>query len=115
MSELLTVPEVAQKLRLGVSTVYGLVRSGELPSLLFGSAVRLDPSDVEIYLASCRRTTTKPANAGATNLTGLLTDADSALESYFRGTGQQPRRKPMRASKTESFSPLSLVHDKASR
>jgi hypothetical protein len=48
-------------------------------------------------------------------LTGLLTDSDSALESYFRGTGQPPKRKPMRASKTESYSPLSLVHDKASR
>jgi excisionase family DNA binding protein len=109
----MTAEEVAQALRLGLSTVYGLARSGDLPSLLIGSAVRFDPLDVETYKAQCRRTTTKPASGGATNLTGLLTDADSALESFFRGTGRQPKRKPMRASKTPACSHLSLAHTKA--
>jgi excisionase family DNA binding protein len=111
---LMTAEEVAQALRLGLSTVYGLARSGELPSIKFGEAVRFDPLDVETFKASCRRTTTKPASAGATNLTGLLTDADSALASYFQGTGRQPKRKPTRASKTGGSSHLSLAHTKAS-
>lgn len=32
LPELLTAEEVASRLRLGLSTIYGLARSGELPS-----------------------------------------------------------------------------------
>lgn len=36
---LLTAEEVAAHLRLGLSTVYGLARSGELPSMRLGGAM----------------------------------------------------------------------------
>ena len=112
---LMTAKEVAASLRLGLSTVYGLARSGELPSVQIGDAVRFDPLDVETFKASCRRTTTRPANAGATNLTGLLMDADSALKNYFQKAGVQPRPMPTRARKTQGYTPLRLAHSKASR
>lgn len=43
---LLTAEEVAAQLRLGLSTVYGLARSGELPSMRLGGAVRFHPDDL---------------------------------------------------------------------
>jgi excisionase family DNA binding protein len=109
----MTAEEVAASLRLGLSTVYGLARSGDLASLLIGSAVRFDPQDVEAYKAKCRRISTKPASAGATSLTDLLTDGDSALASYFRAAGPKRKPKPTRASKTQSCTPLRLVQAKA--
>ena len=43
-AHLLTVDEVAQRLRIGRSTAYRLCHQGRLPTLLIGKAVRV-PSD----------------------------------------------------------------------
>jgi excisionase family DNA binding protein len=113
--ELLTAEEVASRLRLALSTIYGLARSGELPSVRIGGAVRFDPADLNEYLSRCRSITTKPASAGATSLTALLTDADSALESYFHAAGRQPKPKATPARKTRASTPLRLAHSKTNR
>jgi excisionase family DNA binding protein len=52
---LLTAEEVAELLRLPVSTIYDLARTGRLPHLRIGRALRFSQSDLEVHLAeSCR-------------------------------------------------------------
>ena len=53
--QLLTADEVAELLRLPVSTIYGLARTGRLPHLKIGRALRFSRSDLEAHLAErCR-------------------------------------------------------------
>jgi excisionase family DNA binding protein len=52
---LLTAEEVAELLRLPASTVYDLARTGRLPHLRIGRALRFSQSDLEAHLAQrCR-------------------------------------------------------------
>jgi excisionase family DNA binding protein len=54
-NQLLTAREVAELLRLPVSTVYELARTGRLPYLRIGRAMRFSQQDLEQHLAdSCR-------------------------------------------------------------
>ena len=53
--QLLTADEVATLLRLPVSTIYDLARTGRLPHLKIGRALRFSRSDLEAHLAErCR-------------------------------------------------------------
>jgi excisionase family DNA binding protein len=53
--QLLTAEEVAQLLRLPVSTIYDLARAGRLPHLKIRRALRFSRSDLEAHLAErCR-------------------------------------------------------------
>ena len=52
---LLTVPEVAKRLRLSQRTVRRLIESGDLVCLRFGRAVRVSEEDLAVYLAKCRQ------------------------------------------------------------
>lgn len=53
--QLLTAEEVAQLLRLPVSTIYDLARTGRIPHLKIGRALRFSRSDLEVHLAErCR-------------------------------------------------------------
>ncbi len=53
--QLLTADEVAELLRLPVSTIYDLARTGRLPHLKIGRALRFSRSDLEAHLAErCR-------------------------------------------------------------
>lgn len=47
-----TVPEVAEHLRLGRTTVYRLITSGELPSVLIGGSRRVTAAALDNYLGS---------------------------------------------------------------
>lgn len=60
--QLLTADEVADLLRLPTSTVYDLTRTGRLPHLRIGRAIRFSRSDLEVFLAECRATS--PRDAG---------------------------------------------------
>lgn len=52
---LLTAEEVAELLRLPASTVYDLARTGRLPHLRIGGALRFSQNDLEAHLAErCR-------------------------------------------------------------
>ena len=46
--QLLTADEVAELLRLPVSTIYDLARTGRLPHLKIGRALRFSRSDLEV-------------------------------------------------------------------
>jgi excisionase family DNA binding protein len=55
--QLLTADEVAELLRLPVSTIYDLARTGRLPHRKIGRALRFSRSDLEAHLAErCRAT-----------------------------------------------------------
>ena len=52
---LLTAEDVAELLRLPVSTIYDLARTGRLPHLRIGRALRFSQCDLEVHLAErCR-------------------------------------------------------------
>lgn len=50
----LTIGSLARRLQLGERTVRNYVESGEIPSYKFGRARRIDPEDVDRYLARRR-------------------------------------------------------------
>ncbi len=85
--DLMTVKEVARRLRFSASLVYQLVDSGKLGCHRIGNgrgAIRIRPEDVDEYLKQCRHdrmksplcptgsqpTSTKPPQSAAPNTTG---------------------------------------------
>ncbi|MFD8567102.1 MULTISPECIES: helix-turn-helix domain-containing protein [unclassified Streptomyces] len=50
--ELLTVPEVMARLKVGRTTVYDLIRTHRLPSLTIGRSRRIPADGLRAYLAS---------------------------------------------------------------
>ena len=50
LPRLLTASDVANALGLGLSTIYLLIRRGDLPCIRFGRAVRVRPEDVEKFI-----------------------------------------------------------------
>lgn len=52
---LLNVDDVCRKLRLSRSTIYALVKSGELKSVAIGRARRFTIQDIEAYVAGLPR------------------------------------------------------------
>ncbi len=59
--QLLTADEVAELLRLPVSTVYDLTRTARLPHQRIGRAIRFSQSDLETYLAEQCRAAPRPS------------------------------------------------------
>lgn len=51
-TELRTVAEVAELLRVSNMTVYRLIRSGELPALRVGKSYRIRSGDLDTYLST---------------------------------------------------------------
>ena len=60
---LLSPGKVAELLGLSKPHVYNLAKSGEIPSIKFGRAVRLDPGDVEAFIEAHRRGEVPPKDA----------------------------------------------------
>jgi excisionase family DNA binding protein len=52
---LLTVPELAKRLRLSRGRTYILLGRGDIPSIKVGGAIRVDSQDVDSYLDAHRR------------------------------------------------------------
>ena len=50
MEDIYTVKEAGQYLRIGRSTVYSLLRSGDLKSLRFGGARRISANQLQSFL-----------------------------------------------------------------
>ncbi len=55
--KLLTVPELARRLRLSRGRTYVLLARGDIPRIMVGGAIRIDSRDVETYLEENRRKT----------------------------------------------------------
>jgi putative molybdopterin biosynthesis protein len=52
---MMTVQDVREKLGIGQATAYRLVYRGEIPAYKVGRILRIDPKDVDDYLARSRR------------------------------------------------------------
>ena len=52
--QLLTVAEVADRLRVSTMTVYRLVKAGELPAYRVGKNYRIRSADLDAYLSAGR-------------------------------------------------------------
>jgi len=50
MDDLLTVKEMAQKLKLSSQTLYKMVRQGEIPGVKVGNQWRFDTAQVQTWL-----------------------------------------------------------------
>ncbi len=61
---LLTVEEVARSTRLSRTVVYGLIRSGALPSLLIGRSRRITPQALTDFVAAVGSATATRAGRG---------------------------------------------------
>ena len=57
--KLLTPTEVQQQLRISKSTLYRLIRSGQLPSVRIGDAYRIRALELEEYLSNTKHTQSK--------------------------------------------------------
>lgn len=53
----LTVPEVAQMLRVSRQTIYNMIREGKIPHFRVGSKVRFNRKDVEAFMQPVTITT----------------------------------------------------------
>lgn len=53
--KLLTVPELARRLRISRGRTYVLLSRGDIPKIMVGGAIRIDSRDVEAYLEGHRR------------------------------------------------------------
>ena len=63
---LLTVPEVARRLRVKVSTVYTWTDNGVLPHLRVGRLLRFDPEQINAWLeAQARQSRGQGRSSGA--------------------------------------------------
>ncbi len=51
MAKVLTVSELAERLRIGRSSAYQLVRAGHIRSIRVGSSIRIPAESVEQFLA----------------------------------------------------------------
>jgi excisionase family DNA binding protein len=53
--QLLTIPEVCQRLGVGRSWVYQRIKSGQIPSVRLGGNLRVKQKDLEEYINTNRR------------------------------------------------------------
>lgn len=52
---LLRISDIVRRLQLSRNQVYKITRTGELPSVRFGTAIRFVPEDVERYIQAHRK------------------------------------------------------------
>lgn len=93
-ARLWTVPEVAEHLRLGVSTVYQLVREGRLPASRVGGSIRFVRAEVEDFLVANRVAVDDGAPGAmgrADNDDGQEVDERPGLRRRRRLLGQRSR------------------------
>jgi excisionase family DNA binding protein len=58
--ELYSIPEAARKLRVGRTTIYGLLDSGELDSIRIGQRRLVTDSQLDAYVAKRKRPISSP-------------------------------------------------------
>lgn len=49
-AEVLTIPQVAERLKVSRNTVYRLISAGEIPAVTVGSVQRIAESDLQKYI-----------------------------------------------------------------
>lgn len=116
---MLTAAQAGKVLGLSARTMYDLARAGKVKCYRMGvgdGAVRFDPADLEDYKSrSCQSLATTRA-AGCTSSTAKFPELDeSALTSYFRKGGREPKPRPSTSGKQRDGTRLKLAFSKSSR
>src|SRR5437867_3391772 len=103
-AELLTVPSVAERLRVPQSYVYELTRTGRLPCVRFGKYVRIEPGTLTAWVRGNRQkdavdrsvdATYSPRHDGSgTSATTPSARADAGGPRPSRGRQRQQHRAP---------------------
>jgi len=95
MTTPLTAAQAAGVLGVSLRQMYDLAApAGPVACYRIGRRVSFEPADIEEFKSKCRYTETKHAVASSLSSTATLPANVSALESYFRGRGIEPRRTP---------------------
>lgn len=110
---MLTAAEAAMLLKISARKVYALAAAGELASHRFGTAVRFTTDDLEAYKTKCRSPATTRDN-GSSSFAVQLPGIESALTSYFRKAGREPKPKNSTRQRPPGKSPLHLVSSPSS-
>lgn len=63
MSRLLTIPQAAKRLQVSPDHVWRLVRAERITVVRLGRSVRIDPPDLDAYIASAKTRGSRPAAA----------------------------------------------------
>ncbi len=71
MSEIMTISEVAEYLKLKETTIYHLTQKKEIPHIKIGGAVRFDLDEVKEWLKSKRITTRMEMETKATTYNAI--------------------------------------------
>ncbi len=85
---IMTPQEVSQYLRVDKRTVYGWIRSGELPALRLGKTYRIEPGDFERFLRR-RRTVPRPAS-WQQRFDAAVGESQQAFRDYLARQGHDP-------------------------
>ncbi len=92
--------DAARLLGVSVRQVYDLAaHCGPIPCYRVGRRVTFSESDILEYKQKCRCTEIKRAVASSLNSTAISPASGSALESFFRRRGREPRRRLRPAKK----------------
>lgn len=108
---MLTAAEAGKVLGLSARTMYDLAKAGRVKCYRMGvgaGAVRFDPADLEEYKRTCQSSVTTPAG-GSTSSAVQLPGSESALTSYFRKAGREPKQSDSTSKKRADRSRLQLV------
>lgn len=104
----MTIQEAALMLGLSKRKLYELAQSRKIACYRFGSSIRFDIEDLEVYKTSCRLPATVQAT-GTINLTASLPVRGSELTAFFLRAGRKNKPTNMTASKAPASTRLQLV------
>ena len=88
------VNEVSKRLKLSISTVYELVKTGRLPSYKFGGSVRISEEDLERYMENCRvGPTERPRKASPIDHVSAVRSKGTQKGTHFKNLNGERLRK----------------------
>lgn len=98
---LLTVEQVARRLGVGKTTVFELLRRGDLRRLKIGAATRIDARDVESFISDLHgsKSPSEPEPVSAGQLRAFHAMADELDRKTKRGRGTSKREALREASR----------------
>ncbi len=89
MSELMTLPELAQYLRFTRKTIYGLLKKGSIPAIRIGRKWRFNKDSVDAWLHQ---------NVNDTKSRILVIDDEDVISSLFKATLEEQEHEVVTAS-----------------
>ncbi len=85
---IMTPQEVSEYLRVGVRTVYGWIKAGELPAIRLGKTYRIEQADFERFLR--RRKTVRRPLSWQRRFDSAMDRSQRAFRDYLISQGYDP-------------------------